>query len=116
MTDTATKTPPRPAAQLSIGRARDIVRRATDISVTNIAVRTSDRDAFLGIIHAREAQLAKPTKTVVDATSASVEIGRLSRAIIEDQAGDGSPQQIVQNLENVAAHAIAMLADLKGRA
>ena len=101
--------------RLSIGRASDIKARTQgDCEVSNIAVRTGDFDAFLGIVKAREAQLTAPMKPPRTRAIAAAEIAGFALAAKEAIDTDCPPELIAAHLETATARAIALLVDLMG--
>ena len=101
--------------RLSIGRASDIKARSEcDIEVSNVAVRTTDRDAFLDIIKTREAQLAAPIKPPATPAIAAAEIASFALAAKEAIETGCPPELIAAHLETAAARAIALLVGLQG--
>ena len=101
--------------RLAIGRASDIkARRQTDYEVSNIAVRTDDFDAFLGIVKTREAQLAAPVKPPRTRAIAAAEIAGFALAAKEAIDIDCPPELVEAHLKTACARAIALLRDLQG--
>lgn len=104
-----------PIPRLSIGKASDIkARREADIEVTNVAVRTADRAAFLAVIQAREVQLAAPIRQPRNRAIAAAEMASFALATKEAIETDCPPDLAIAHLETAAARAIALLVDLKG--
>lgn len=101
--------------RMTIGRASDIkARRQTDYEVSNIAVRTDDFDAFLGIVKTREEQLAAPVKPPRTRAIAAAEIAGFVFAAKEAIETNCPPELIAAHLETASARAIALLRDLQG--
>lgn len=111
----ALQTPIGTIPRMAIGRASDIKsRRQTDYEVSNIAVRTDEFDAFLGIVKTREAQLAAPVNPPRTRAIAAAEIAGFALAAKEAIETDCAPELIAAHLETAAARTIALLVDLRG--
>lgn len=105
-------TPAGAIPRMAIGRHTDFAaRREADYEVTNLAVRTSDRAAFLGIIKAREDQLAAPIKPPRNQAIAATEIASFALAAKEAIETDCPPELVDAHLQTAAARLVALLAD-----
>ena len=89
--------------------------QTTDIEVTNVAVRTTDRAAFLAVIAAREAQLTIPRDPACSQAGRALEIATFAREATETLTTDCPRELAIAQLETVAALTIDLLADLKGK-
>lgn len=104
--------------RLSIGRHTDQVASRLarfDFEVTNVAVRTADREAFLAIIAEREAQIltGDPARSMA---GKALEAATSAQAATEALTTDCPPDLAIAHLETVAAITIGLLADLQGKA
>ena len=109
MTDNPTRLP-----KITSWRASGAKRRyETDIEVANVAVRSSDRGAFLGIINAREALISAPRKLSAKPAIAAAEIASFALAAKEAVANDSPPELVTSQLETAAARAIDLIVRLK---
>ncbi|WP_306095012.1 hypothetical protein [Qipengyuania flava] len=101
--------------RMTIGRASDIkARRQSDYEVSNIAVRTDDFDAFLGIVKTREEHLAAPMKPRRTHAIAAAEIAGFVLAAKEAIETDCPPELVEAHLKTACASAIALLVDVQG--
>jgi hypothetical protein len=111
----ALQTPIGTIPRMTIGRASDIkARRQGDFEVSNIAVRTADFEAFLGIVKTREDQLAAPVKPPKTRANAAAQIASFALAAKEAIETGCPPELIAAHLETASARAIALLVDLQG--
>lgn len=97
-----------PGSSLRIGRA-------SDMAVSNVAVRTGDRAAFLGIVERRE-QLLKRVGRGIGASPAdrAANLAKLVASYGACAAAEGlDPEKAIVNLELAAALAIEAIAQLK---
>ncbi|MCH2486127.1 MAG: hypothetical protein MK010_00065 [Erythrobacter sp.] len=93
--------------------ARRALVRESDIVVTNVAVRFSDRDAFLGIIRTRETLLEEACREPLAITTALERLSYAGRATVEALNADSGAELAIAHLETTAAIAISLLTDLK---
>ena len=114
--------------RLSIGRHTDQVadlnlidrtrcpgRPRIDIEVTNVAVRTEDCAAFLATIAAREGHIAEGGDPERSHAGKALEIAQFAQKATEALNTDCPRDLAIANLENTAALAIGLLAELKGK-
>lgn len=86
-------------------------RQARLIACSNVAVRTADLDAFLGVIATREDQIARPTK--FKGAAGAMQVASFALAAKEAIISDCPNELAIAHLEACAAFAIGMLAQLK---
>lgn len=89
---------------------------ADQVEVTNVAVRTQDREAFLATINVREDHLVARRKKLRFQSAQAAEVASFGLAATEVLTGaDANRELAIAHLESAAALAIGLLADLKGK-
>lgn len=83
--------------------------------VRNVAVRSTDFDAFLGVILQRENDLADSKAKRPKGEAAAMEVASLAMDATKALKAENADPLAIAYLETAIARAIALLVDLKGK-